>query len=110
MSEELKKKLFNYEVSPPESTWANIVNALHEEVNAEFPHKLYEAEITPPGEAWNNIVSELEPVENEEYAAKLYHLEVSPPTDAWRISGALDGKSLQQSPREEKFLRSYDMR
>jgi hypothetical protein len=91
MSEKLKKKLFNYEVSPPESAWAKIVNALQEEVNAEFPHKLYEAEITPPAEAWNKIVSKLEPVEKEEYAAKLYHLEVSPPTDTWRkISSALD--------------------
>jgi hypothetical protein len=90
MSEELKKKLLNYEVSPPDSAWAKIVDALEDEINAEFPNRLYEAEITPPTDAWNKIVSALEPMNKEEYAEKLYQLEVAPPADAWQnISGAL---------------------
>jgi len=89
MSEELKKKLFNYEVSPPENAWVKIVDALEEEINAEFPRRLYDAEIAPPADSWNKIASALEPVK-EEYAEKLYQLEVSPPIDAWQnISGAL---------------------
>jgi negative regulator of sigma E activity len=90
MSEELKKKLFNYEVNPPGNAWAKIVDALEEEINAQFPHKLYEAETAPPTNAWSNIVSALESSRKEEYADKLYNLEVSPPVDAWQnISGAL---------------------
>ena len=84
MSEELKRKLFNYDVSPPDNAWAKIVNALEDDINAEFPHKLYEAEITPPSNAWSEIVSALELVENEEYAAKLYQLEVPPPVGTWQ--------------------------
>ena len=83
MGEELKKKLFNYQVSPPEIVWVKLANALEEEINAEFPHKLYEAEVAPPGDTWNKISSALESIKGE-YAEKLYQLEVSPPVDAWR--------------------------
>lgn len=89
MSEELKNKLFNYEVIPPENVWAKIVDALEEEIIAEFPLRLHDAEIAPPPDSWNKIASALEPVK-EEYAEKLYELEVSPPLDAWEnISSAL---------------------
>ena len=89
MSEELKKKLFHYEVSPPENAWVKIADALEEEINAEFPHRLYDAQIAPPADSWNKIASALDPIK-EEYAEKLYQLEVSPPIDAWQnISGAL---------------------
>ena len=91
MSEELKKKLFNYEVSPPQSSWAKIGDALEDEINAEFPQRLYEAEITPPADAWDKIVRALETTNKEEYVEKLYQLEVAPPADAWQnISGALE--------------------
>lgn len=90
MSEELKKKLFDYEVSPPDNAWVKIVDALGEEINAEFPHQLYDVEIVPPADTWNRIASSLEPANKEEYAEKLYQLEVVPPIDAWQnISGAL---------------------
>jgi len=106
MSEELKKKLFDYEVSPPHSAWAKIVNALEEEVTAEFPHKLYEAEIAPPNDAWNNIVSALEPVEKEAFPAKLHAMEVPPPADIWqKISGALrDENSIRTIPPRKKII------
>jgi hypothetical protein len=104
MNEELKKRLFNYEVSPPENSWAKIVDALEDEINAEFPQKLYEAEITPPADAWNKIVRALEHMNKEQYAERLYQLEVAPPADAWQnISGALQDEHaiLAISPRRK---------
>ena len=37
MSEELKRKLFNYQAEPPEIVWSRIVMTLDQEINAEFP-------------------------------------------------------------------------
>jgi hypothetical protein len=106
MSEELKKKLFNYEVIPPVNAWARIADALEEETNAEFPHKLYNAEIAPPRDAWDTIMSTLESVSNEQYPAKLYQLEVAPPVDAWEtISGALNAEpSVPAIPSRRKII------
>lgn len=91
MSEELKKKLFNYEEIPPETTWARIALALDEDINAQFPGRLYQAEVIPPAEIWNKIETGLGLDGQEQYAAKLYNVEVMPPVDAWQhISGTLD--------------------
>ena len=50
MSEELKRKLYNYEAEPPGMMWSRIVTALDQEINAEFPERLYTLEATPPVE------------------------------------------------------------
>ena len=92
MSEELKRKLYNYEVSPSAEMWNKIATSLDEEINAEFVRTLSDAEITPPAATWNRIASALD---REEYPAKLYYLEVSPPTNAWeKISDALDEEKI----------------
>jgi hypothetical protein len=58
MSEEFKKKLYNYEDSPPETVWNKIVDEL--ENNApEFPGKLYNLEVAPPVTSWENINASL---------------------------------------------------
>jgi hypothetical protein len=91
MSEELKRKLYDYEVDPSEKMWNKIVVALDEEINAQFPQKLYEAEVNPPVGTWNKIASALETGIKDEYPSKLYNLEVTPPADTWqKISAAIE--------------------
>ena len=84
MSEELKKKLLNYEVSPPGIVWDKIADALDEEITAGFPRQLYEVEVMPPSGTWSNIASALENAKDE-FPAKLYDLEVNPPADSTRL-------------------------
>lgn len=105
MSEELKRKLFNYEVNPPESAWDRIADSLEEELKAEFPRKLYEAEATPPADSWTKIASAITTDEAPEYITRLYNLEVEPPVGAWQnISGALGDDSLPRIPRRRKII------
>jgi len=83
MSEELKRKLYNYEAAPPEIMWSRIGTALDQEITAEFPQKLYAVEETPPSALWSRIEEELEKDGEEQYPAKLYNIEVTPPPRAW---------------------------
>jgi hypothetical protein len=80
MSEELKRKLYNYEAEPPEIMWSRIVATLDQEINAEFPQKLYTLEAPPPSEGWNRI--EGKDIQ-EQYPTKLFNLEVAPPPQTW---------------------------
>lgn len=106
MSEELKRKLQEYEVNPPERTWDKIAAALEGELYAEFPQKLYNAEINPPADSWNKITIALDNDMIEEYPAKLYALEVEPPAGAWqKISAALEEeKALPHIPARRKIV------
>jgi len=95
MSEELKRKLYNYEVDPPEIVWDRIVIALDEEISAEFPEKLYQLEVTPPANAWSKIEEGLQESAKEQYPAKLYNIQVTPPAATWsRISTLLDEENV----------------
>ena len=60
MKDELKNKLYNYQVDPPASTWPSIARELDNEVKATFPQKLYSFETAPPPGVWNKIAGELE--------------------------------------------------
>jgi len=91
MSEELKRKLYNYDAEPPEIVWSRIAAALDQEIDDEFPQKLYDLEVTPPVSVWNEIEENLEADGKEQYATKLYNIEVTPPAQAWnKISSLLD--------------------
>lgn len=66
MSELLKEKLSNYEVSPPPVVWESIHQEL-EESNAlsRLSNKMYNYEVEPPALAWQTItqgISEVIPV------------------------------------------------
>jgi len=88
MSEELKKRLDNYEEQPPEKNWERIAAALDKEMTAEFPKRLYDLEINPPVGAWEKIA---EGLSQENYSSKLYNFEVAPPESSWeKISSDLD--------------------
>src|SRR5215831_7015674 len=106
MSDELKKKLYDYEVSPPIAAWDKIAAALDEQVSAEFSKKLYNLEAVPQNNVWDKIAKELETEEQEKYSLKLYNLEIDPPAKAWeKISVALDEKNnLLQIPSKRKII------
>jgi hypothetical protein len=90
MSEALKIRLYNHEVTPPANAWAKIVAALEEE-NPKLTLRLYNAEIIPPASSWNNIEAALNSDVIEEYGHKLFGLEVAPPANAWeKISSSLE--------------------
>jgi len=106
MSEELKRKLYNYEAEPPEIMWSRIVATLDQEINAEFPQRLYTLETPPPSDAWNRIEERLEEDIQEQYPTKLYNLEVAPPPQTWnKILTLLDEeKSIPEIPSKGKII------
>jgi len=106
MSEELKRKLYNYEAEPPEVVWNRIVTDLDQEINAEFPQKLYDLEQTPRSELWDRIEQGLEKGGKEQYPKKLYNIEVAPPPQAWnKILMLLDRrKSLPGTPKKGRIV------
>jgi hypothetical protein len=106
MSEELKRKLYNYEAAPPEIVWNRIVTALDQEINAEFPERLHNLEATPPFDVWDRIEEKLEEDIPEQYPAKLYNLEVAPPPRAWnKILTLLDEeKVIPEIPSKRRII------
>lgn len=106
MSEELKRKLYNYEADPPETVWSKIAISFDEDIPADLPKKLYDLEIAPPITAWNTIEDELESDVEEFHSDKLYNLETKPPKEAWKkISAALDEeKVLPQISSKRKTI------
>ena len=60
MSDELKYKLWNYEVEPPAGAWNMISSELKESKELlVFSQKLYDYEVPPPVLAWNLIATAL---------------------------------------------------
>ena len=106
MSEELKRKLYNYEAAPPEIMWSRIGTALDQEITAEFPQKLYDLEQTPSSELWDRIEQGLEKGSKEQYPEKLYNIEVAPPPQAWnKILMLLDRReSLPETPKKGRIV------
>ena len=106
MSEELKRKLYNYDVEPPEIMWSRIVATLDQEINAEFPQRLYTLETPPPFDAWNRIEEKLEEDIQEQYPTKLYNLEIAPPPETWnKILTLLDEeKAIPEIPSKRRII------
>jgi hypothetical protein len=90
MSDELKKKLYDYEVKPPDGLWNKISGVLDDE-NVHLAQKLYDAEFAPQAEIWGKISTELDIAEIENYPARLYRFEANPPSYGWqKVSDALE--------------------
>src|SRR5687767_8554227 len=64
MSDLLKNKISNYEVSPPAKVWNNIASELNDS-NALLPlaEKMYNYEVQPPADSWSYISLQLNAVE-----------------------------------------------
>ena len=78
MNEELKNKIFNYEVSPPQTSWSAIANELDDNIDATFPARLYSFHANPPNSVWNNISQALDENLNSSFQEKLFVFEVTP--------------------------------
>lgn len=63
MNEQLKNKIFNYNVPAPDGVWDKINNALDEELSENFTDKLIKYELAPPSSVWNKVAVSLD--ENE---------------------------------------------
>jgi hypothetical protein len=94
MSEELKNKLYNYEVNPPGTTWSRLAAILDDE-NSLLTQKLYSLEVTPPNGAWAGVEQALEEARVENYDARLYNFEAAPPVDTW--GKILDGLEAEKT-------------
>ena len=83
MNEELKNKIYNYQVNPPGKIWPAIASALNEDIDAAFPAKLYSFETTPPPGIWNKISQDLDINVNATFPQKLFVFEATPPAGLW---------------------------
>lgn len=70
MSDEIKYKLYDYEVAPPPQVWDNLRQELNE-INDLLlvSHKLYDFEVNPPEASWQVIVADLNQVSAQPYQA-----------------------------------------
>ncbi len=94
MNEELKNKIYNYQVSPPDKTWSAIAEALDEDLEASFHAKLYAFETNPPTNIWNKISHTLDQEVNASFTQKLFAFETTPPVGLWdKIADELDEES-----------------
>ncbi len=63
MNNDLQKKLYEYEVTPPAGTWDKIASALDDShLSDQFPTTLYNLEANPPATAWEGIKNVLHDV------------------------------------------------
>ena len=60
MKDDLKNKIYHFQVEPPVETWSLISRELDDEINAAFPQKLYSFETTAPAGIWDKITNELD--------------------------------------------------
>lgn len=101
MSNELQKRLYQQEVTPPVTAWNAIAAALDESHLADkFPSTLYNAEETSPV-AWATIAAALDA---SSVSAKLYDLEAQPPATAWEnIKASLETEEEEAAPVRRMF-------
>jgi hypothetical protein len=85
MNTDTKYKMYNYEVSPTEKVWDNLVAALDESIaDKKIAAKLLGTEILPAENNWNKIEASLVNSKSDKLTAeKLLAAEVLPPTKVW---------------------------
>lgn len=94
MNEELKNKIYNYQVSPPAKNWSAIAAALDQDLDAAFPAKLYAFETKPPTGIWNKISHSLDQEINASFPQRLFAFETIPPAGLWdKIADELNEES-----------------
>jgi hypothetical protein len=91
-----EKKLYDFEVNPPEMAWDKIAYSLDDfQFEQLFKKKLAALEVEPNHAAWENIISEAGAEgEKNNLAGKLANIQEIPPADNWRkIIAGLDKKT-----------------
>jgi hypothetical protein len=101
MRNDLQKKLYEQEVTPPATAWNTIVASLDESHLADkFPATLYNAEQTSPV-AWATIAAA---IDASSVSSKLYDLEAQPPVTAWeKIKASLEPEQEKAAPVRRLF-------
>jgi len=101
MSDELKNRIYNYELDPPRDSWAKIVAVLDDE-SMVVSQRLSNIEIAPPPECWTTISALLEAQDGPDLSRKLYNLETKPPVESWEnIAGSLRHKLPAVDPNRQ---------
>jgi hypothetical protein len=102
MNDELRQKLFDLELRPPEMVWEKITAAIDEDADLASLSHLHDLELTPPAKVWNSITTQLDADVTSTYPSKLYNLEIEPPAKSWEnIATALEEE--KQLPRISPF-------
>lgn len=79
-----EKKLYEYEVNPPEKVWDQLSIALNDlQLESSFKKKLDALKTTPPINAWKKISKNLEVQIDNTVPDQLYNLAETPPADTW---------------------------
>ena len=106
MSNDLKNKMYDYEVAPSVAMWENISLSLDESaLQKDLSKKLYNHETTPPSTAWNKIADELDQTfHSTAFRDEVLDMEIQPPTGTW------DSISLQldEGPQEDFSKKMYE--
>jgi len=79
-----EKKLYDYEVNPPQQVWTQISSALDDfHLEKSFKKKLETIKAEPPNSNWEKIEKYLNTEIADTVPAKLYNLTETPPPDLW---------------------------
>lgn len=98
MSEDLKKKMHDFEVNPPAMVWDKLAAELNE-IPAALGQKINAIQVAPPAGMWDKITSSIDEEATLQFPSKLAAMEVAPPTTAWKnISTTLHENDQQSSP------------
>lgn len=98
MSNTLKNKMYNHEVTPPENAWHDIAQILDElSSQKETGEKLMTLEAKPPASSWNIIARALdEEIQEKRIRDQFQDVEVEPPSFTWgKIAKELDEQSKE---------------
>lgn len=106
MSNVLKNKMYEYEVTPPATAWEKVAVTL-DEINSQknIAQILYHQEATVPAGAWNKITNALDvELQETKFRSDVLKLEVEPPSFTWnKIAEQLDTE-----PQENFSTRLYE--
>ena len=88
MSEQLRKKLFDYHAQPPASAWDKINVILDENSEHQLSNKLLQYEVNPPAVVWDSISASLNEKEKPVVPFKIRYLK---PLNYATVAAALIG-------------------
>ncbi len=106
MSNVLKNKMYDYEVTPPATVWEHVAVSL-DEINSQkdITERIYNHEAPAPAGTWSKIADTLDlELQETKFRSDVLNLEVQPPSFTWnKIAEQLDTQ-----PQENFSTRLYE--
>jgi hypothetical protein len=106
MSNVLKNKMYDYEVTPPATVWEHVAVSL-DEINSQkdITERIYNHEVPAPVGTWSKIADTLDlELQETKFRSDVLNLEVAPPSFTWnKIAEQLDTQ-----PQENFSTRLYE--